>query len=73
MIDVEHHHCYVRILVIVFSTLVHELRLDLDDTVEGLVGDESLVPNVQLEHGCRVCSVDNCMVLSCPGAGISQV
>ena len=48
MIDVEHHHCYVRILVIVFSTLVHELRLDLDDTVEGLVGDESLVPNVQL-------------------------
>ena len=73
MVYIKHHHCYVRVLIVEFSTLVHELCLDLDDAVEGLVGDKSLVPNVQLEHGCRMCSVNNRMILPCPGARVSQV
>ena len=50
MVYVKHHNCYVRVLIVIFSALVHELCLDLDHAIEGLVGDKSLVPNVQLEH-----------------------
>ena len=73
MIDVKHHDRYVRVLIVEFSALVHELCLHLDDAVEGLVVDESLVTDVQLPHGCQVCFVNNCMVLPCPGAGVGQV
>ena len=73
MVYVKHHHCNVRVLIVIFSTLVHELCLDLDHAIERLVGDKSLVSNVQLEHGCWMCSVNNCMILPCPRAGVSQV
>ena len=73
MIDVKHHDCYVRVLIVEFSALVHEFCLDLDDAVEGLVGDEGLVPDVQLQQGCRMSSVDNCIILPCPRARVSQI
>ena len=73
MIDVKHHDRYVRVLIVEFSALVHELCLDLYDAVEGLVGDEGLVPDVHLQHGCRMCPVNNGMVLPCPRAGVSKV
>ena len=73
MIDVKHHDRYVRVLIVEFSALVHEFCLDLDDAVEGLVGDEGLVPDVQLEHGCRVSFVNNCIILPCPGARVGQI
>ena len=71
MIDVEHHDCYVRVLIVKFSTLVHKLSLHFDDAIERLIGDKGLVPNVKLEHGGWVGSVNNCMILSCPGAWVS--
>ena len=73
MIDVKHHDRYVRVLIVEFSALVHELSLDLDDAVKGLVGDEGLVPDVQLQQRCRMSFVDNCMILPCPGARVSQI
>jgi hypothetical protein len=51
--DVEHHNGDVLVLVVELARLVHELGLDLDETVEGLVGDEGLVPDVQLQQRCR--------------------
>ena len=48
IIDVEHHDGNVLIVVVVLLRLVHELRLHLDDAVKGLVGDQCLVPDIQL-------------------------
>ena len=48
VIDVEHHDGNVLIVVVVLLRLVHELRLHLDDAVKGLVGDQRLVPDIQL-------------------------
>ena len=73
MVDVKHHNCNIFILIVVITTLVHELCLDLDDAVEGLVGDECLVPGVQLQQSCRVGFVNHSMKLSSSRAGISQV
>ena len=53
VIDVEHHDCNVLVVVVVLLRLVHELCLHLDDAVKGLVGDQGLVPDVQLQEGCR--------------------
>ena len=66
MIDIKHHDRYVRVFIVVFSALVHELSLHLDDAVKGLVGDECLVSGVKLQQGCRMGSVNHCMVLPCP-------
>ena len=52
VVDVEHHDCNVLVVVVVLLRLVHELCLHLDDAVKGLVGDQSLVSDVQLEEGC---------------------
>ena len=52
VIDVEHHDRNVLIVIVVLLRLVHELSLDLDDAVEGLVGDQSLVADVQLQQCC---------------------
>ena len=73
MIDIEHHDRYVGIFIVEFSALVHELRLHLDDAVKGLVGDECLVSDVKLQQGCRVCSVNHCMVLPSPRAGVGKI
>ena len=53
VIDVEHHDGNVLIVVVVLLRLVHELRLHLDYAVEGLVGDQRLVPDVKLQEGRR--------------------
>ena len=66
MIYVEHHKCYILILIVVITALVSELSLDLDDAVKGLVGDQLLVPDVQLEQRSRVGLVDHSIVLSGP-------
>ena len=73
MRDVEHHHRDVLILVVILLALVPELRLDFDQTVEGLVGDEGLVPGVQLHQQGGVAPVDDGLVLPRPGAGVRQV
>ena len=39
-----------------------ESDLNLDDTVKGLIGDECLVTDVQLEQSCRVRSVQDCFI-----------
>ena len=46
--DVEHHQCNVLIIVVELLGLVAELGPDFDDTVEGLVGDHRLEPDIQL-------------------------
>ena len=71
--DVEHHHGDILILVVVLLALVLELRLDLDEAVEGLVGHEGLVSGVQLDEESRVRPVDDGLVLTSPGAGVGQV
>lgn len=73
MVNVKHHDCNVRVLIVELSTLVHELCLHLDDAVEGLVGDKGLVADVKLQQGSRMGAVDHGMVFPSPGAGISQV
>ena len=73
MVNVKHHDCNVRVLIVELSTLVHELCLHLDDAVEGLVGDKGLVADVKLQQGSRMGTVDHGMVFPSPGAGISQV
>ena len=50
---VEHHDSDVLVVIVVFLRLVHELRLHLDYAVEGLVGDQRLVPDVKLQEGRR--------------------
>ena len=49
--DIEHHQRDVLIVVVKFLGFVAELRLNLDDAVEGLVGDHRLEPDVQLQKG----------------------
>ena len=71
--DVEHHHGDIFILVVVLLALVLELRLDLDEAVEGLVGHEGLVSGVQLDKEGGVGPVDDGLVLAGPGAGVGQV
>ena len=41
-------------------------NLNLDDTVKGLVGDECLVTDVQLEKSCGVGPVQNCLIRARP-------
>ena len=48
VVDVEHHDCNVFVIVVVLLRLVHDLCLHLDDAVKGLVGDQCLVPDIQL-------------------------
>ena len=71
--DIEHHHRDVLVLVVILLALVPELRLDFDQTVEGLVGDEGLVPGVQLHQEGGLAPVDDGLVLAGPGAGVGQV
>lgn len=82
MIDIKHHHCNVLVLVIEFSRFVVELSLDLnqedaisderliltdlDQAVEGLVGDQSLVADVKLEERRGVSPVYNSLVRTRP-------
>ena len=49
--DVKHHHGNVLIIIVELLRLVAELGLDLNDAVEGLVGDHGLEADVQLEEG----------------------
>ena len=49
--DIEHHEGDVLIVVVEFLWFVAELSPDLDDAVEGLVGDHRLEPDVQLQEG----------------------
>ena len=51
--DVEHHEGDVLVVVVELLGLVAELGLHLDDAVEGLVGDQRLVPDVKLQEGRR--------------------
>ena len=53
VVDVKHHDSDVLVVIVVLLRLVHELRLHLDYAVEGLVGDQRLVPDVKLQEGCR--------------------
>ena len=71
--DVEHHDSDVLILVVILLALVPELRLHLDQAIEGLVGDEGLVPRVQLHQEGEVTPVDDGLVLAGPGAGVGEV
>ena len=45
--DVEHHDGDVLVLVVGLLALVEELCLNLDQAVEGLVGDQGPVPGTQ--------------------------
>ena len=45
--DVEHHDGDVLVLVVGLLALVEELCLNLDQAVEGLVGDQGPVPDTQ--------------------------
>ena len=47
MRDIEHHDSDVFILVVCLLALVEELCFHLDETVEGLVGDQGSVPTSQ--------------------------
>ena len=53
VVDVKHHDSDVLVVIVVLLWLVHELRLHLDYAVEGLVGDQRLVPDVKLQEGRR--------------------
>ena len=55
--DIEHHEGDVLIVVVEFLGFVAEFSLDLDDAVEGLVGDHRLEPDVQFEEGGGVTTV----------------
>ena len=57
--DVKHHHGNVLVIIVELLRLVAELGLHLDDAVEGLVGDHSLEPDVQLQEGSRVTAVQS--------------
>ena len=57
--DIEHHEGDVLIVVVEFLWFVAELSPDLDDAVEGLVGDHSLEPDIQLQEGSRVTAVQS--------------
>ena len=52
--DIEHHQRNVLVVIVKFLGFVAELSLNLDDAVEGLVGDHRLEPDVQLQKGGRV-------------------
>ena len=56
---IEHHESYVLVIIVELFGLVAELCLHLDDAVEGLVGDHSLEPDVQLQEGSRVTAVQS--------------
>ena len=51
VMNVEHHNSEVFIVIVELPALVPELCLHLDNTVEGVGGDEGLVPAVQLQQG----------------------
>ena len=56
---IKHHESNVLVIIVKLLGLVAELSLHLDDAVEGLVGDHSLEPDVQLQEGSRVTAVQS--------------
>ena len=54
---IKHHKSDILVIIVKLLGLVAELRPDLDDAVEGLVGDHRLEPDVQFEEGRRVTAV----------------
>ena len=48
---VKHHEGYIFIVIVKLFRLVAELGPHFDDTVECLVGDHGLEPDVELEEG----------------------
>ena len=56
---IKHHESNVLVIVIKLLGLVAELGLHLDDAVEGLVGDHSLEPDIQLQEGSWVTAIQS--------------
>jgi len=63
---IKHHECNIFVIVIKLLGLVAELRLHLDDAVEGLVGDHCLEPDIQLQEGSRVTAVQSNLMETSP-------
>lgn len=60
--NIKHHERYVLVVIVELLGFVAELCLDLDDAVEGLVGEHRLEPDVQLEEGGRIAFVQGDVV-----------
>ena len=71
--DIEHHEGDVLIVVVEFLGFVAEFSLDLDDAVEGLVGDHRLEPDVQLQKSSGVCFIQADMVEPRPRTRLGHV
>ena len=71
--DIEHHEGDVLIVVVEFLWFVAEFSPDLDDAVEGLVGDHRLEPDVELQKGGGVRFIQADMVESSPGTRLGHV
>ena len=71
--DVKHHHGNVLVIIVELLRLVAELGLDLNDAVEGLVGDHGLEADVQLEEGGGVGLVQQHFVKSSSGTRLGHI
>ena len=70
---VKHHEGYVFIVIVKLFGLVAELGPHFDDTVECLVGDHGLEPDVELEEGGGLGLVEDHMVKTSSGAGLGHI
>jgi len=70
---IKHHQRNVLVIIVKLLGLVAKLGLHLDDAVEGLVGDHRLEPDVQLEEGSRVTTVQSHLVQPSPRAGLAHI
>ena len=71
--NIKHHERDVLVVVVELLGLVAELSLDLDDAVEGLVGQHRLEPDVQLEEGGGVALVQGDVMKASPGARLGHI